>query len=421
MRVILFVLGAVIAVFVIGFAIYKLTYWMEDYQIERLYARGDRTPIISELTLEDGRAAHAISFFAEDGDQVFIPELGRSTVVAGNVARVEVADSDWFQGVDLTEVESAEINLSPVLIAENGERTQLPTIEMDIVPPQSPVEVLSPAEDDLTVFTSVYPLEVQVVPGSTVLVNGEDVTDVVDRSGLLSANVNVYPIGDNVISILVRTPNHVETRRDVTIYRAQLEIEVELDTSVRNETESRQMLISGSCEPGAYIEVDTPYVEESLYINMQTGDFEFLTDLEYIGENTVRFRATMDGRADAEIHFDVNYTPTLANYSAAAWPLRENYDQLVRLYAQWQDRVFLCNGKIVDIIEEDGEERLVMDISGDGEQLVILVNESNFGTPMLGEMYSAYAHVSAHEEGRYMYNAAYYPQLITLYMDLYAN
>ena len=223
-RVILFVLGAVIAVFVIGFAIYKLTYWMEDYQIERLYARGDRTPIISELTLEDGRAAHAISFFAEDGDQVFIPELGRSTVVAGNVARVEVADSDWFKGEDLTEVESAEIDLSPVLIAENGERTQLPTIEMDIVPPQSPVEVLSPAEDDLTVFTSVYPLEVQVVPGSTVLVNGEDVTDVVDRSGLLSANVNVYPIGDNVISILVRTPNHVETRRDVTIYLSLIHI-----------------------------------------------------------------------------------------------------------------------------------------------------------------------------------------------------
>ena len=276
--------------------------------------------------------------------------------------------------------------------------------------------MLSPAEDNLTVFTSVYPLEVQVVPGSTVLVNGEDVTDVVDRSGLLSANVNVYPIGDNVISILVRTPNHVETRRDVTIYRAELEIEVELDTSVRNETDSRQMLISGTCEPGAYIVVDTPYIEESLYINMQTGDFEFLTDLEYIGENTVRFHATMDGRSDANVHFDVNYTPTLANYSAAAWPLDDNYDQLVRLYAQWQDRVFLCIGEIVDIIEEDGEERLVMDIGGN--RLVVLVNESNFGTPMLGQRYSIYAHVSSQEEGRYMYNATYYPQLIALYMDL---
>ena len=151
---------------------------------------------------------------------------------------------------------------------------------------------------------------------------------------------------------------------------------------------------------------------------METGDFEFLTDLEYIGENTVRFRATMDGRADAEVHFDVNYTPTLANYSAAAWPIGENYDQLVRLYAQWQDRVFLCVGKIVDIREEDGVERLVMDIGGDGTRLVILENESNFGTPMLGERYSIYAHVPAREEARYMYNANYYPQLVALYMDL---
>ena len=119
-RAILFVLGAVIAIFVVGFAIYKLTYWMEDYQIERLYARGERTPVVSETTLEDGRVAHSISFFAEDGDQIFIPELGRSTAVAGNVARVEVADSDWFAGQDLTQVESAEVNLSPVLIAENG-------------------------------------------------------------------------------------------------------------------------------------------------------------------------------------------------------------------------------------------------------------------------------------------------------------
>ena len=57
------------------------------------------------------------------------------------------------------------------------------------------------------------------------------------------------------------------------------------------------------------------------------------------------------------------------------------------------------------------------------DQVLAVVDGENskFGTPMLGETYSIYAHVSAHEEGRYMYNAAYYPQLITLYMDLYAN
>ena len=413
-RVVLFVLCAIAAVFIVGFGIEKLYYWMQDYQITRLYTRGERTPVVSEITLSDGRSAHAINFFAEDGDQIYIPELERSTVVAGRVARVEIADSDWFADGISEDIESAVVNLSPVLIEENGARTQLPTVELTVEPPTSPIQVISPAEDGLTVFTSVYPLEVQVVPGSTVLVNGEDVTDVVDRSGLLSANVNVYPIGDNVITILVRTPNHLESRRDVTIYRAQLEIEVELDTSVQTETDTRQMLVSGTCEPGAYIEVDSPYVEESLYINMETGDFEFLTDLELIGENVVRFRAVMDGRADAEIHFTVNYRPTLANYSIAAWNLADNYDQLRLLYTQWTGRVFLCEGEVIDVFNEGEDQYIVMDTSGDRQQLVVLINESNTGTPIIGRDYSAYAHV----EGRYMYNAVYYPLLTTLYMDL---
>lgn len=49
-------------------------------------------------------------------------------------------------------MESAEVGLSPVLIEENGARTQLPTIELNIAPPESPIEVISPAEDNLTVY-----------------------------------------------------------------------------------------------------------------------------------------------------------------------------------------------------------------------------------------------------------------------------
>lgn len=413
-RIPLFLLCALAAISILGFGIYKLFYWVQDYQIARLYSRGERTPVVNAITLDDGRAAHSISFFADDGDQIFIPELGSSTTVSGNVARVEIADSVWFSDGISADIESAIVRLSPLLIAENGSRTQLPTLEMTIDPPSSPIDVISPKENNLTVFTSVYPLEVQVVPGSTVLVNGEDVTDVVDRNGLLSANVNVYPIGENNITILVRTPNHLEAREDVVIYRSKLDIEIELDTSVQTQTDTRQMMVSGSCEPGAMIEVDSPYIEESLYINMQTGRFEFLTDLELIGENVVRFRATMDGRADSEIHFNVNYRPTLANYSAAAWKM--DYEQLRRLYAQWTGRIFLCEGKIVDVFNEGDEQYVVMDVSENSgeQQLVVLVNESNTGTPTIGRNYSAYAHV----DGRYMYKAVYYPMLISLYMDV---
>ena len=416
-RVLLFILCAILAVFVIGYAAYKLYYWVEDYRIDRLYTRGERTPVVSEITLDDGRAAHAISFFADDGSQIYIPEINRSTVVAGSVARVEIADSDWFPSGVTDEIESAIVTLSPVLIEEDGARTQLPTIEFTVEPPVSPINVISPASDELTVFTAVYPLEVRVIPGSTVLVNGEDVTDVVDRSGLLSVNVNVYAISENIITILVRTPNHLEARKDVVIRRDELEIPVELDSSVQTESDTRKMLVSGQCEPGAMIEVDSSYVEDSLYINMETGEFEFLTDFTLIGENTVLFRAVMDGKQDSEIHFTVNYTPTLAEYSAAAWPLLDNYDQLMRLYAQWQGHIFLCEGKVLEVFYENEQQYVVMDVNNGGGKLAVLINESNLGSPEVGGWYSAYAHVDAQTPGRYMYNAAYYPLLTTLYMS----
>ena len=351
-RAILFVLGAAIAIFVIGFAIYKLTFWMEDYQIERLYARGERTPVVSEITLDDGRMAHAINFFAEDGDRSSSPNCSAPP-------RWPATSPAWrwptATGSPAGSDAGGKRRSEPFAGADRRKRRAHAVAHHR--PDHRPAAIAGGSAQPRAGQSDRVHLRISAGgaggSGRTVLVNGEDVTDVVDRSGLLSANVNVYPIGDNIISILVRTPNHLETRRDVTIYRAQLEIEVELDTSVRNETDSRQMLISGSCEPGAYIEVDTPYVEESLYINMETGDFEFLTDLEYIGENTVRFRATMDGARRRRNTLRRQLHADAGHYSAAAWPLKENYDQLVRLYAQWQDRVFLCVGKIVDIIEED--------------------------------------------------------------------
>ena len=77
---------------------------------------------------------------------------------------------------------------------------------------------------------SSYPLQLQVVPGSSLFVNGEDLTSRLDRSGAFSGDVSVRPIGDNTYTVIVRTPQHKETRRDITIYREQFDIEIELDS-----------------------------------------------------------------------------------------------------------------------------------------------------------------------------------------------
>ena len=250
------------------------------------------------------------------------------------------------------------------------------------------------------------------MPGSSLFINGEDLTDRVDRSGELSANVSVRPIGENTYTVIVRTPHHKETRRDITIFRQQYDIEIELDKEVSTTSTEATMAVSGTCEPGAMISVDTAYMEESLEIDMTTGRFAFIAKLTHLGDNIVRFRATMDGREDAVISFSVNYKPTLAQYSAKAWKM--DYEQLRKYYENWTERIFLCKGPIVDKFTEEDIEYLVMNVSTTSEvQYVILQNYTNT-SPGTGARYAAYADVV----GRRFYKDQYYPMLAARYMDL---
>ena len=70
------------------------------------------------------------------------------------MARVSIADADWFTG-DVLEIESASVTLSPVLVSQAGERTQLPQITFEVMVPDSPITVISPAKENQTVATAI--------------------------------------------------------------------------------------------------------------------------------------------------------------------------------------------------------------------------------------------------------------------------
>lgn len=408
---ILIALAWLACIVALGVGVYKLVFWIDSYQITRLYTRGEYTPTLSEITLSDGRKGHALVFYGEDGDTVYLPEMDRSLSICGGVARLEIADSDWF-GENVDDYDYAEIRFAPVLMQPNGAEVQLPLVEYTIDVPQSPLQVVSPARNDLNVVTSSYPLQLQVVPGSSLFVNGEDLTSRVDRSGAFSGEVSVRPIGENTYTVIVRTPQHKETRYDVTIFRQKFDIEIELSTNVSTRSSEETMPVTGKCEPGAVITVDTPYIEESYQMDMNTGEFSFIAKFDHLGENVVRFRAQKEGRQDATISFTVNYKPTLAQYSARAWAM--DYEQLRRLYENWIERIFLCRGPIIDKFTEEGVEYMVMDVGTEGEQQLVILQNDTSTSPSLGPVYEAYADVT----GRHFYNNQYYPMLAARYMDL---
>lgn len=398
---------AVLAIVALG--IYKLYFWIDDYKLQRLYTRGALTPAVTQITMSDGRAGHAITYYGDDGDQIFFETLNRSVEFSGGVARLELPDSDWF-GSDIEEVESADVSVVSTLIYEKGDKRRLPTVKFEVEAPTSPIVVKSPDREDLSINNSIYTLQVQVVPGSRVNVNGKDVTDIVDHAGLLSVNVNVFPIGDNVYSVIVDTPNHKQGRKNVVIYRQKMEIAVELNNNVPTSSATSNVTISGKCDLGATISVDSPYMEGSLVQNQETGEFNFIAQLTVIGDNTVLFRASQEGKADSVISLNIDYLPSVDEYGSLAWAM--DYKALCAMFEQWKGRVFKCPGYVIDVFEDGGVQYLIMNVGTEAQQLIVLKNYSKVDNPFPGGHYSAYADV----DGRYMYQGHYYPMLNARYM-----
>ncbi len=404
-RAVLVLLAALVTMIIVQLIEEPIRIRRQNNAITKQYVK----QTVEAITLENGMKGHALTFFGEDGDCVYIEELGKSYMFVGGIARVEFADYIWFE-TDPTGIDNALITFSPVYVASTGKKTRIPVFSIKVDVPEAPVTIKEPASDHLTVITSQTGLSMNVVYGSQVIINGEDVSNKVDRSGNLALTLNIEPIGDNNISIIVRTDNHKEARRDIVFYREVMDINLEVDSTVQYVSRLNYMTVSGRTEPGAWITVDTDYERDSLKMDQLTGKFSFRARFSTYGKNLVSFRSSLSGRRDSSISFYVDYLPAKAEYTRNAWQM--DYAQLRMYYEQWNGRVFLCIGQIVDIYTESGTSYAIMNVGNAQEvKLVALENQSNVGRLLQGEEYAMYADVA----GRIFYDDNYIPYLIARY------
>ena len=408
-RGMLYALAWILSLLIIGFAVYKVYYWNQKEAMEEAFESGMRPKVLKEaVTLSDGRPGHVIHFYGDDGDMFYIEELQRSYLVVGGEAKVEIPDSYWFEKASEA-VELAEITLTPIRILKNGGKELQQNVDLTVEVPTSPFRLISPGEKQEAILSSEYQLEFEVVPGSTVLVDGMDVTDLVSSMGEVSVNVAVYPYGDNPISILVKTAHHKETRADIVLYRQPMEIDLALSINTAKTSVLNAMTIRGMVDPEATVSVDTPHLEGSLTQD-EKGNFSFVASFETIGYNTVRFRASQEGKQDSIISFDVYYLPTLNEYSRKAWAM--DYTQLTRCWDIWAGRIFKCTGTVDAILSYDPQV-IVLDVSKDQSgDFLIIENLSNLSITETGGKYDFYADVSGLRD-EYMNKA--YPYLIGRY------
>ncbi len=374
---------------------------IKAYQEKQAALKAANQPIIFSSMMDD-LAAHTIMIPGEEGATIYIRELYSSYIVTGGYATVQVADHTWYDNyVDYLD-EKLTVNLTPYLKTSSGQQKPLDVISFDVDIPLSPLEMLYPDTEMEECATTLYTIQFVVRPGSEVTVNGTNYSDLVNaKTGKVSINQTIQPIGNNDFTITVRSQYCREQVYNFTIYRAEQSIPLDLATDTDDDSTTNYMKIKATTLPGATVEVVTPYSDLDISSTAVDGSFTFYALFDHYGDNTVTISTSYPGRETTYLSYKVSYVPDIDKYSRAAWEMTaargytEYLDNPVRAQNQ---QIYVVKGTIQEIISNKPQVAQINVGTETSPLLVTLTNDTQT-TWAEGTWYRIYADGSSSYNG----------------------
>ena len=363
----------------------------------------EKMPQISASIMNEV-AAHTVRIPAKEGTQIYIKEMRKSFLVTGGYATFQVPDYIWYELLEEVPGDPStllpatmDITLTPFIRAETGEQVAMDKVHYTIDIQQSPLTLLSPDTTYVETSMPLFNIRFQVMTNSQVFINNEDFSSYVNtQDGLISYNAPIQPIGDNKITITVRSQYYRMNTVTLTIHRAVQDIPLDLATTMDDESNRDRMPIFGTTRAGATITVLTPHEKLDLSELAITGRFNFNAIFEKYGLNTIRIRADYPGKTGTIIEYNVTYLPGPNDYTTRAWALGDGWgysDLLANLKARVDNtQVYVMTGTVSEIIS--AKPQLVILDASDGKNAtplnVMLENQSKT-TWEAGKRYTIYA------------------------------
>ena len=363
---------------------------------------GNETRVeISETTV-DGHPAHTFTIYSKENATVYLKEMQSSYVVAGGKVDVTVPDYMWYDTESSTyatpvETDTMDVTLTPYIrYSQEGDQIELDPIEFTVDVPLSPIYLLSPSTAHADVGVSIYEVRINVQLGSTVIIDGTNVSTLIRDTGNVSKNVQVLPVGDNTISISVKSKYCRENKMEITLHREPQEIPLELAATVivewnyEKDDPLNQASISGTTLPGASITIESPH--EDLTLDPVTGNFKFKPIFPTLGNNEVIIRASYEGRKDSVISHTVYYMPTADVYTRRAWDRDAQYTDLINYISIRKGVIYTGTGTVERIIST-APQMAIMNIGTDTLEKLVMIENSSKTTWTVGTKYRIYGDV----------------------------
>lgn len=352
----------------------------------------ERTAVVIP-TIRDDMAAHTVTIPGEDGQRITIRELRTSAIVTGGVATFDILDHVWYDNYEDYLQDTMTVTLTPYVITDSGKQQALEPIHYEIDIPLSPIELSTPDSPYQVVSTALYNIVFYVREGSTVTINGEDYSDLVNtEGGKVSYNATVQPIGENNFEIRVRSQYCRENTLTVTLYREKQEIPLDLASDIASTNDDGFMTVRGTTLPGAVVKVLSPYSDLDITNTAVDGSFSFVAKFDKIGVNTIIITADYPGKATTRVEHNVTYVPNVDIYSRKAWSMKDMYtnymDNLSTRVANQQ--IYICQKAIVTSIETTKPQRAFVNVGTEESPMLVYVENGSRTTWEVGKCYDLY-------------------------------
>lgn len=352
----------------------------------------ERTAVVIP-TIRDDMAAHTVTIPGEDGQRITIRELRTSAIVTGGVATFDILDHVWYDNYEDYLQDTMTVTLTPYVITDSGKQQAFEPIHYEIDIPLSPIELSTPDSPYQVVSTALYNIVFYVREGSTVTINGEDYSDLVNtEGGKVSYNATVQPIGENNFEIRVRSQYCRENTLTVTLYREKQEIPLDLASDIASTNDDGFMTVRGTTLPGAVVKVLSPYSDLDITNTAVDGSFSFVAKFDKIGVNTIIITADYPGKATTRVEHNVTYVPNVDIYSRKAWSMKDMYtnymDNLSTRVANQQ--IYICQKAIVTSIETTKPQRAFVNVGTEESPMLVYVENGSRTTWEVGKCYDLY-------------------------------
>lgn len=352
----------------------------------------ERTAVVIP-TIRDDMAAHTVTIPGEDGQRITIRELRTSAIVTGGIATFDILDHVWYDNYEDYLQDTMTVTLTPYVITDSGKQQALEPIHYEIDIPLSPIELSTPDSPYQVVSTALYNIVFYVREGSTVTINGQDYSDLVNtEGGKVSYNATVQPIGENNFEIRVRSQYCRENTLTVTLYREKQEIPLDLASDIGSTNDDGFMTVRGTTLPGAVVKVLSPYTDLDITNTAVDGSFSFVAKFDKIGENTIVITADYPGKSTTRVEHIVTYVPNVDIYSRKAWSMKDMYtnymDNLSTRVANQQ--IYICQKAIVTSIETTKPQRAFVNVGTEESPMLVYVENGSRTTWEVGKCYDLY-------------------------------